>query len=202
MAARGSFVVALLLAVGVLLAGGCTNLRTVIGQPIDPARIPDATSATHYRDTLKALGPPNRISTAGTNLVFLYEHVLIRENQIGISSNIEWLRLLKLSIGKAYARRQANLFIYGPAGRLKSHAFREWTEDLGSGASVQLIFSMINVVDTDAYEVDAYQHLWGARLLEPQLAAGLNRPSSLNSGSQGLEMLATPERAGQHTLEK
>jgi hypothetical protein len=202
MASRISYFSALLLAGGVFLSGGCTVLRTEIGNPIDATLVQDSSDSTHYRDTLKALGPPNRMSTAGSQIVFLYEYVLIKENQIGFSLNIKWLDLFKFTLGKAHAKHQADMFIYGATGQLRSHVVREWMEDLGTGASVQLIVSILNVVDTDDYEVDAYQHMWGAGLLDPQLSVGLNRQNNLDFGAQGLEQLATPTWAGQHTLQQ
>ena len=188
------------LLVALLLTAGCTVLRTRIGTPVDPERIPPGEQACHYRDILKKFGPPSRISTTRNDLLFLYEFTELRENQIGLSFDIDWLRLFKLSLGKAHANRQTALMIFDETGLLQSSGFYEWTEDLGDGASVQLIVSVVNVVDTEEYEVDAYQHLWGAALLEPYLSAGLNRQNDLNSGEEGLEQLATPHWAGQHTL--
>jgi len=199
---RFAFIGLLCLAGGLLLTEGCTALRTRIGTPIDPARIPASDASTHYRDILKTLGPPQRMSTCGENLLFLYEYTFLREDQLGFGFDFDWVRLFKLTFGKAHARRQAALLIFDEAGFLRAGGFREWTEDLGDGTSVQLIVSLIHVVDTEEFEVDAYQHRWGATLLEPLLPTGLNRQNSMESGQSGLEQLATPLRAGQHTLEQ
>jgi hypothetical protein len=193
--------VRLILVSALLLTGGCTSLRTEIGKPVDPACLETPTVSTHYREILKAMGPPTRMSTAGTDLVFLYEYALLKENQFGFSSPAEWLRFFKLSAGKATALRKAALLVFNEQGTLKAHGFREWKEDLGSGGSVQLLVSVMNVVDTSSFEEETYQHLWGGRLLESDLAVALNRPNSLEGGKEGLELLATPEWAGQHTLQ-
>ena len=191
----------LLLGWAPVLGGGCTALHAEIGHPIEPEDLPAPDATVHFRDVLAALGPPHRMSASDADLLFLYEYTSIKERQVGWNFDIEWLNLLKFSFGRGKADRQAALMIFDASGHLRAHQFSEWTDDLGGGNAVQFIVAVLSVVDTKELEEDPFQHRWGGQLLVPDLAVGLNRGSGMETGRAGVELIGTPDGAGQHTLE-
>lgn len=190
-----------LLAAVLLLCGGCTMIRTESGQPIEVTALPEPGESVHYRDVLARLGPPNRMSASESELLFLYEHISSRERQLGLSLDIEWLNLFKFNYGRGETDREAAVMVFDPDGDLRACHYATWADDLGGGIAVQFIVSILSVVDTSELEADPFQHHWAARLLEPNLAVGLNDPHSLETGRAGLEQRGTPDHAGQHALE-
>lgn len=191
----------LALALPPMVGSGCSRLRTDLGHPIPFENLPPADSAVHYRDVLDVLGPPTRMSTSDSHLLFLYEYASIEERQVGVTLNISWLNLFKFTMGKGTASRQSGIMVFDHSGYLLGKRFEEWDDALGGGNSVQLAVALLSVIDTADLRRDPYQHLWGAGLLEADITAGLNRQSSLITGASGVELLGTPRGAGQHALE-
>ncbi len=192
-----------------LMANGCTTLRSEMGTPLPPhaRQLPER---ARLGEVLTALGPPTQMSALGHDLVFLYEYVDVRENQIGLSLNFNWLgmpqfnwlKLFKLTLGRARVDRQVAQLIFDEHGVLRSQRFDARADDLGGGWGLQFLVAAVRVVDTGELEVQPYQHKWGAQLLEGRLPVMLNAQYSLRTGRSGVEQLGTGSGAGQHTLEQ
>lgn len=199
--------IARLLALLLLPVAGCTVLRSEISQPIAWNASRFVEGETHYGKVLGELGPPLRLSRYGNGVAFLYEYLLVKEGQIGISYDGEefgaawkWLELVKFSFGNANANRQTLIMIFDRKGTLRSERFLTWDQKLGSGFSFQFLVEAGSIVDTTAVrsEVEAYD--WGAMMLRP-LPQTLNAVQSIDDGRFGLEQRGTPNRAGQRALE-
>ncbi len=100
--------IARLLVLLLLGAAGCTVLHSEIGNPIDWNDSLFVEGETHYGTVLEELGPPLRLSRSGDGVAFLYEYLVVKEGQLGISYdgeefgvNFQWLEWLKFSFGKA-----------------------------------------------------------------------------------------------------
>lgn len=156
---------------------------------------------THFYTVLDELGPPGRFSKTPGGFVMLYEDMLIRELQAGISGRTGFFRLIKLSFADSNLYRNIVMLRFNRHGILVSQSISERREDLGTSGSLQPIFSVKQLVDTGAYEDDASEPLdWGMTLLR-SLPQTLNNRQSLNSGYAGLEQSGTTTKVGQHTLE-
>jgi hypothetical protein len=185
---------------GLAVFSGCTIVTEEVGDPLPSVHHETASGAT-TRQVLDALGPPSQVSALGEGYVFLYEHALIKEKQLGLSVNYLWLRYFKLAFGSAYADREALVLTFDREGRLTSSGHRRWSEDLGSGNSVQFIIAVMSVVDTGEITETPTSVKWGGELLQSRLPESLNRQSSTLSGLNGLEQSGTPTGAAQRTLE-
>lgn len=184
-----------------VLCSSCTVLHKEVGRPLDMESIHYDVGRTHYHAVLDALGPPARMTALPSGFAFLYESLSIRERQLGISSQYEWLQLIKLSLADSDLRRNCLLLHFNSEGLLVSQSSINTLERLGMGGSIQPILSLQQIVDTAEYEDDAYVAMgWGASLLSP-LPQTINMNQSLNSGSAGLEQSGTTSKIGQHTLE-
>lgn len=188
------------LAGGLLLLSGCTIVTDEVGEPIEPGSA-GMEEGVSTREVLDTLGPPAMVSALGEGYAFLYEYALVREKQVGLSVNYLWLRYLKFSIGSAEADREALVMTFDGEGRLLASGYRAWTEDLGKGTSVQLLISVMSVVDTEELTETPLMVKWGGELLQSRLQQSLNRQNSMMSGTSGLEQTATPSGSGQRTLE-
>ena len=62
--------------------GGCAVLHKDFGTPL-PSAPPLEAGAGTYRDVLRAMGPPHKLSRLGDGFVFLYEHAKLTERQFG-----------------------------------------------------------------------------------------------------------------------
>lgn len=186
---------------------GCTTLRVEIDQPISWR--PDAycTGVTHYRAVLADLGPPAKVSASGEGVALLYEHLLIREHQLGLSldeenlgQQYEFLQWIKFAYAQAWADRESLLLVFDRDGVLQTQSFRSWRDDLGTGSSVQMIVELASVVDSTPLREDFDVNHWGRALLR-RPPETLNARQSLDLGVAGLELRGAPDHVGQHTLE-
>lgn len=178
----------------------CTVIRTDIdnNDAIKDNHLP--VSETHFRDVVHSLGPPGKLSKYNDGLVFIYEAVKIRENQIGFNFDYNILKLLKFSVAKGYADREILLLIFDKDGYLVTKEYKEFTENLGSGQSISYLFSIEALVDSSKLQEPPSSLAWGASLLKP-LPEALNYPQNLGTGESGVEQLGAPNNVGQHTLE-
>ena len=190
-----------------LLVTGCTVLREDIGRRIvwDAEQFQEG--RTHYRDVMKELGAPLRVSRSGDGVAFLYEHLIVKEGQIGLSYseelglNLEFLEPIQFTYGKAAADRQALLMTFDRAGILETERFVAWNQKLGTGFSVQAVVDVGSVVDTSAVRKGVVPNRWGMMLLR-SLPQTLNTAQSIDDGRFGLEQRGTPAVAGQRSLER
>ena len=181
----------------------CTIIKENIDAPIDHAKAELLVGETHCSQALNQLGPPAKISSLGNGLAFLYEHTLTTENQLGINLEtqaVPWLRWFKLVTARGKAKRQALLLVFDEQGILQNQLFHEWDESLGGGSSVQYFVAVTRLLDTSQFEDAIGPHQWGFSLLRP-LPQTLNTRQSLDMGTSGLELQATPTKVGQHSLE-
>jgi hypothetical protein len=89
---------------------------------------------------------------------------------------------------------------FDKTGRMRSKTSRIWIDDIGRGTAVQLFFVALPTVDSSYLRAPAEQHAWGGRLLRDP-AKTLNAAQDIADGQHGVELLGTPECAGQRTLE-
>ena len=188
---------------GVLLIGfavmGCSRLETEYGRPIpeDMTWLEEGQSDLHT--VVHTLGPPTKIGALPDGAAFLYEHLRTRELQIGISLAHKWLSYFKLVGASADLDHTSLLLVFDEDGRLRSTGRGERTVGLGGGSGIQVIYSVVSLVDTSDYGNFAPQNRWGRGLLEP-LPMTLNAAQDMDTGQAGLEQTGTPSGAGQHTL--
>lgn len=157
-------------------------------------------SKTHFSEVIDQVGPPSKLSKYNNGLVFLYESIKIKENQIGLSADYNILKLLKFSYAKGAAERQTLLLIFDVNGFLIRHKYNEFNEDLGSGQAIDYLFSIESLVDVSKLEQDPSSLSWGSSLLKP-LPEALNYLQNLGTGESGVEQLGAPNSVGQHSLE-
>lgn len=186
-----------------MLCSGCSMLYTRIGSPVSTEGLVMEPGETRYEEVLNDLGPPSRMSSVSDGFAFLYEYLVFREMQIGISGppQFDLLSLLKITVADVNLRHDVLLLHFDSEGVLICSAQTASSEDLGMGGSVQPIVALKSVVDTSEYEDDALMEInWGSALLRP-LPEVLNLPQSLSSGAAGMERSGTTAKVGQHTLE-
>jgi len=190
-----------------MLTGGCSVLDLEIDAPFHAPAEDFHENLTDYHTVLAAYGPPSSISALNGGAAFLYEHLAIRENQIGFSFDSERLGLdykfldwTKFAYGKAYADREALLLVFNADGVLTAERFVSWRDDLGTGFAVQMLVEVAEIVDTSSVQEHWDANMWGAALLRstPEV---LNSGQSLDLGQAGLELRGAPDGVGQHTLE-
>ncbi len=186
---------------------GCSVLRVELDVPIDRPAGGYPVGDTHYRTVVDELGPPTTVSAFNDGVAFLYEHMVIRERQLGISVDSEWfgqgyefLDWVKFAYGKSYADREALLLVFDAAGYLQTERLVAWRDDIGTGFSIQLIVEVSSVVDSSSMHEGGDVSEWGGALLRtpPEV---LNTRQSLDLGQVGVELSGAPDRVGQHTLE-
>lgn len=182
--------------------GGCTSISKQVGQELaaKPTDLNVKVYTTHFHDILDTIGPPTQITALPEGFAFLYESLLIREKQIGFSSSKKALSWFKLSFSDADADRLIHIFTFDKRGLLRSHVRSTSHKDIGDGSSLQFIFTVEEMVDTNYLEKDSAQQEWGFSLLKP-IPQNLNVNQSLDSGINGFELLGTPTAVGQRTLE-
>jgi hypothetical protein len=196
---------ALALALGL---SGCTVLYQEIDRPTGWTADHFEEGKTRYGEILDALGPPAKVSRTANGFAFLYEHLHVRENQLGISYNertglginLRYIELIKFSTGKAWADRESLVLTFDKAGVLQTEKFTAWREDLGTGSSVQFAAEAGSVVDTSSVSEDTSQNRWGMMMLRP-LPRTLNESQNIDSGAHGLEQRGVPDNVGQRALE-
>lgn len=184
----------------VVFSSGCTMLRKEIGRPIETSGQFEEGSA-HFHEVLDALGPPTRLSAMSDGYAFLYEALQIRERQIGIGGQAGWFQLFKLAVADSDLQRDCLVLHFNAEGILISQSRINTLEQLGTGGAIQPALSMQQIVNTKAYEDDAFVSMdWGGSMLSP-LPQTLNVRQSLNSGMSGIEQSGTTTIVGQHALE-
>jgi hypothetical protein len=185
----------------VMVFSGCSTIYKRIDPGVDVKQAMFAPKETHFFEVLDELGPPARFTKMPNGFAMMYEDMLIRELQTGISGRSGFLQLFKISISDSNLYRDVVLFRFDSNGLLVSKAISDATEDLGKSGSIQPILSVEQLVDTGDYEDDSTESLaWGMTLLRP-LPQTLNDRQSLNSGYAGMEQSGTSTKIGQHTLE-
>ena len=189
------------LSVLIIVLAGCSSLRKTIDPGIRLEQCTFEAESAHYHEVLDELGPPARLSAVSGGFVFIYEALVLDEKQIAVGGQTDWLQLLKMSFAGTDLNRKSYLLRFDSDGTLVAAGILQSKEDLGTGGALQAVFSIKQIVDTSAYEDDAFDSInWGVSLLDP-LPSTLNFDQSLTSGRAGLEQSGTTTRIGQHTLE-
>ena len=183
-----------------LLMAGCTSISRQIDREAVPTTPDLQISHTHFYDILDHLGPPAQITALPGGFAFIYESLFIIEKQIGFSSTKDVLSWFKFSFSDADVHQLVHIFTFDKRGYLRSHVGRKTHKDIGDGSSLQFIFTLEEMVDTQYLEKDPIQQDWGFHLFRP-LPQTLNANQSLDSGARGLEQIGTPTAVGQRTLE-
>lgn len=181
----------------------CTQIRSEIGENFRPALNGLLAEDTNPRvdEILASLGPPRRITALPEGYAFVYQSVAIDEKQLGLSSTLPVLRFFKLALARSDARITTAVFQFDAAGTLVARATEDSTVRVGDGGGISFVMSVMPVVDTANYERGvADGEDWGMALLE---AVGQpdNRANDLDTGEGGFELLGSPVKVGQRTLE-
>jgi hypothetical protein len=179
---------------------GCTVIRQSYDVPSGESALLEK-GRTHYRDVLRALGPPAALSALGDGMVFLYEDADLTESQLGLNIRYRDTPVLKFVVGRGHADRGAAVLVFDRAGLVRTAYRQDWTQPLGTGLGLQVVVAVVPVTDPGGLDRSPAVHEWGAMLLEPELPVALNRQSSLDTGQGGLEQTGPLLSAGQHTLE-
>jgi hypothetical protein len=186
------------------LVVGCTNLQLEIGDPIDEAAVHGFTAGeTDRAQVLAVLGAPLAVAAHESGSALLYEHIVVDELQLGLSLDslgralgVSQLGWLKASLGDSDSRRRAALLVFDADAVLVSKTVGEWTEDFGTGGSVQVFVSVAQVVDSGELRTPVRGLGWGRELLDEPLVVlnGSNLPDTSLIGISG--------GFGQYTLEQ
>jgi hypothetical protein len=168
--------------------------------PIDSSQYSFKEGKTHYRDVLHSLGPPLSISALPGGFVFLYEHLDTLETQISLRLDATLVKWFKFTKAGSKVKRQELLFTFDQNGNLFSQGFQRRTENLGSGASIQILTKSDSLIEAINYHEVSDPHRWGRLMLRP-LTQTLNTAQSLETGEAGLEQVGTTHTVGQTTLE-
>lgn len=181
----------------------CTYIYEDFGTSLDYSPKDFTEGVSHFHNALEQLGPPTTVSAYENGLLFMYEHIKTQERQLGLNFDIDplpWFQWLKFSFARGNDDREALLMIFDEQGILQTRCYESWGDNLGGGFAMELFFSVQTLVDTTAYQDLIGPNQWGTSLLNP-LPQTLNARQSLETGQNGLELIATPTKAGQHTLE-
>jgi hypothetical protein len=183
-----------------LLLPGCSIIRQDVGQPlvIDEGAL---AGALDYRQVLEMLGPPHKLSRTDHGMTFLYEEVDLTERQIGLNLGAGEVVLLKAVVAREYADRQSLVLTFDAHGKTQSFNYHAWSDIAAQGAALQFVFFVASVADEGDLNDSPASHHWGFGLLRADLPGALNRPSSLETGENGVELKGTPSNIGQHALE-
>jgi len=189
----------LLVTVG--LTAGCAHMEHDIGNPLPLDSMNSFSAGSHYGEVLDRFGPPTKMSALADGMVFQYEHVKLTERQYGLILPGEIGKWIKAVYASADADVEAMLFVFDQDGKLRGADAEAWSADAGAGFSVTLIFSAGSFTDTKQYEQSASRSLeWGRALTLPLLKT-LNTGQNLETGANGVQLTASPDGTGQHTLE-
>jgi hypothetical protein len=183
-----------------MLLSGCASITRDFGTPV-PSVGHFSDGQTYYGEVLKELGPPAKISRLDAGMVFLYEHAILLERQVGVDIKYQETPILKLVLAHGKVNGETAALVFDDEGILMSHAGEEWKRSLGWATSVQLFISVMSMTDTGGYDAPIAAHEWGMELLKYRLPESLNRDSSLSTGRNGLERKGTPQGCGQSSLE-
>jgi len=183
---------------------GCSFFKTELGTPVPETAPRFVVGTTTMSDVLLELGPPFELTATPDGIAFLYQQAEAVETQIGFGGGLmfdtEFVGFFKLVYARGRANRRALVLAFDQDRILSAQAHDVWQEDLGSGAAVELIFSVVSLVDTSRLEQEPSPAGWPTSLLET-LPETLNARQSLSTGQSGFEQLSTPTSVGQHTLE-
>jgi outer membrane protein assembly factor BamE (lipoprotein component of BamABCDE complex) len=183
-----------------LLLSGCSIIRQDVGQAlvIDKEVL---ANAHDYRQVLRMLGPPHKLSKTDGGMTFLYEEVDLLERQVGLNLGVGDKVLLKAVAAREYADLRTLVLTFDAQGKTQSFNYREWSDIAAQGAALQFVFVVASVADEGDLNDSPSNHHWGFGLLKANLPRALNRPSSLETGENGVELKGTPTNIGQHALE-
>lgn len=189
---------------GLLLActllAACSQWSYHLGEPLEHRVLKDLAVAEDLGTVLSLLGPPQRLAAVADGYVLGWEHWRISENSLGISLGALGADLLAIDWGEAQLAGEFLLLRFDSGHRLTARAFNTWDERGGGGRALQPSLALVDVVDIDDLLRPLPAHRWGT-LSTGRLPASLNRDSSPDSGSAGLEQRGTPSGAGQRSLE-
>ena len=192
------------LAAGLLLIdaalSGCSLNTYQLGQPLTAADEPNADTAADVGEVLRQLGPPHRLSATPDGYVMAWESWTIREEKVGFSLGFIGARFLNVDWGNARTSGAFLLLSFDRQHRLRDSTFSEWDSDAGGGQGLQPLASIVPVVDIDDLLGLLPQHAWGGLALE-RLPTTLNRDSTPDTGSNGIEQRGTSVNVGQNTLD-
>lgn len=188
-------VLALLLVLWLL--PGCSQWEHQLG-----ASLPEGYENTARGLTLAAvladLGPPLRYSAGDSGLVMAWEAWNIREDTLGFSLGFAGADLLEVDWGDARISGDFLVISFDDERRV-SGAFRARRDgDIGGGAALQPLGSLVSVVDVNDLLRSLPQHRWGASQLLPP-AEALNNAQRPGMGDTAVEQRGTPGGAGQGT---
>lgn len=189
-----------LLALTAFAVGGCTVLDNRYGEPLPPAHASLKEGESDIQQIVERLGPPMHMSALSGGCVMVYEHIDVRELQLGISLDFIDFELFKLALGRGKAQREAMVLLLDDRGSLQAIDFQRWTEDVGQGLAFQFLFVALPTVDKRHLNSTPEQLSWGRADLAP-LPVTLNADQRLDTGEHGVEMRGSPSDVGQHTLE-
>jgi len=191
--------VIVLLTAGSLLTG-CSSFRTEWGRPLRADAAHFTEGSTRVETVIHALGPPAQVSALPGGFVFLYEHSIVGEFQIGVSVDAPILRYIKFVHASNRLDQDVLMMVFDNEGVLRSMDPEAWREKLGGGNAAQFLFAVMSLTDDSALRQRSPQHDWGRADLG-SLPVLLNSPQSLRTGQHGLQQRLAPTYAGQHTLE-
>jgi len=194
-----SFVAGCLLPL-LLLSGCYSQWRYELGTRVSPDALPTNAQALSLAEVLARLGPPHRLSAAGTGYVLAWEFWQIREDTFGLSLGALGTDLMSVDWGKAHMHGEFLLVTFNRQHRTTSSSFARWSNDTGGGQAIQPFISFVSLVDVEDMLVDMPHHQWGGALLQP-LPAAINKDSSPDTGQSGIQRRGTPTGVGQQSLE-
>ena len=195
--AERSFLAALALLV---LLSGCTQWRYELGTRISPDSLPDRDKTIVLAEVLAKLGPPARLSAAGTGYVMAWEFWQIREDTIGLSLGAMGAEILSFDWGNAHMHGEFLLLTFSREHKVTGSSFARWSNDAGGGRAVQPMLGLVSLADVEDMVDDMPHHQWGAALLQA-LPVAINSNSQPDTGQQGIQRRGTPTGSGQRSLE-
>lgn len=140
---------------------GCSIVVNQFGHV--PEAIHDPKS---YHDVLAGAGAPDSLGYTDDGFVFFYQSIRIVEPQIGISMPFtDWF---KISYGRAEAHQKILWYSFSNDGELLATGKKEWSNKLGGGSGIGMIFVVAEAVDITRFEDIPAQLQWGKYLLLPQ----------------------------------
>jgi hypothetical protein len=189
----------LVLLLATLLLGGCTQWRYELGQPLSPETVGRTSELTSLTEVLAELGPPQRISAAGSGYVLAWEFWQIGETTAGLSLGALGTDLLSIDWGDSRISGDFLLVTFNRQHQVTSSSFSHWHSDGGGGQAIQPMVGL-SLVDVDDLVDHLPHHQWGAALLQP-IPQAINADSRPDMGQSGIQQRGTPTGSGQQTLE-
>lgn len=195
---EGLATIGLLLAT--LLFGGCTQWRYELGKPLSAEIISSTSGLVTLADVLTELGPPQRISAAGSGYVLAWEFWQIGEDTAGLSLGALGTDLLSVDWGESSISGDFLLVTFNRQHQVTSSTFSHWSNDGGGGKAIQPLLGLVPLVDVDDLVNHMPHHQWGAALLRP-IPQAINTDSRPDMGQSGIQQRGTPTGTGQQSLE-